>query len=166
MSGVCKCLRMYEHALKAQRPSVLNPSRNLHAYMYIHTYICIYIYIYPYIRHLIYTYESHEYTHTHVGIYIKDGGIDDNDVIDPTRWREISAGEAELPATAKIYGLLPFPREGIKIQVGVSMCMHVCMYACMHVPATSKIYGSLLLFLYLCICTCVHMYVSAYVCDT
>mmetsp|Transcript_36820 Transcript_36820/g.71855 ORF Transcript_36820/g.71855 Transcript_36820/m.71855 type:complete len:358 (+) Transcript_36820:280-1353(+) len=61
-------------------------------------------------------------------IYIKPGPLDAS-IGNAAAWREVSAGEAELPVAAKTYGMLPFPRDGVKILEGevVSFYIH-CPY--------------------------------------
>ena len=39
-------------------------------------------------------------------------------VIDPSKWREVACGECELPTAPKVYGEIPWPHEGLKVQAG------------------------------------------------
>ncbi|KAJ1484068.1 hypothetical protein T484DRAFT_1798236, partial [Baffinella frigidus] len=58
-------------------------------------------------------------------VYMKQGGIS-NQMVDPLQWGEVAAGETELPALTKgIYGAVPFPYDGIKIQPGCTVSIYV-----------------------------------------
>ena len=61
-------------------------------------------------------------------IYIKHGHFLDG-VIDPSKWREVTSGETELPVSQNTYGELPWPYEGVKIQAGEMMSIYIhCPY--------------------------------------
>jgi len=61
-------------------------------------------------------------------VYIKEGGLEDG-ASDPTRWREVSAGEAELPVMTGVYGAVPFPVDGVKLQAEERMSIYIhCPY--------------------------------------
>lgn len=61
-------------------------------------------------------------------IYIKPGPLDEN-MSNPASWREIAAGESELPSAPRTYGMLPLPRDGIKVQQGEMLSIYIhCPY--------------------------------------
>lgn len=61
-------------------------------------------------------------------VYIQQGHFLDG-VIDPSKWREVAAGEAELPTPKNMYAEVPWPFEGIKIQAGEMMSIYIhCPY--------------------------------------
>jgi len=61
-------------------------------------------------------------------VYLKHGHFLDG-VMDPSKWREITSGETELPVSKNTYGEVPWPYEGVKVQANemVSIYIH-CPY--------------------------------------
>lgn len=47
-------------------------------------------------------------------VYIKRGPLG-GDIGNAAAWREVAAGESEMPTAPKTYGMLPFPKDGIKV---------------------------------------------------
>ena len=46
-------------------------------------------------------------------------------VVNPTEWDEVAAGETELPAEKGVYGPVPFPVDGVKVQPGRTVSFYV-----------------------------------------
>ncbi|EKX44282.1 hypothetical protein GUITHDRAFT_163607 [Guillardia theta CCMP2712] len=61
-------------------------------------------------------------------VYVKKGMVLDG-FMDASSWQEVAAGEAELPCSKALYGLVPFPEEGVRVQPGEVMSLYVhCPY--------------------------------------
>mmetsp|Transcript_50250 Transcript_50250/g.120389 ORF Transcript_50250/g.120389 Transcript_50250/m.120389 type:complete len:353 (-) Transcript_50250:22-1080(-) len=61
-------------------------------------------------------------------VYLRPGLLDGK-IHDAVAWREVAAGEAELPTAPKTYGLLPFPRDGVKLLEGETVSFYIhCPY--------------------------------------
>ena len=52
-------------------------------------------------------------------VYLKHGHFLDG-VMDPSKWREMTSGETELPVSQNTYGELPWPYEGVKVQATIT----------------------------------------------
>lgn len=61
-------------------------------------------------------------------LYMREGELAKTreNQLNPAEWREVAAGEAELPISPGIYGQVPCTRDGIKVQAGqtVSLLLH------------------------------------------
>jgi hypothetical protein len=57
-------------------------------------------------------------------VYIKKGSMAGR-VVNPTEWDEVAAGETELPAEKGVYGPVPFPVDGVKVQPGRTVSFYV-----------------------------------------